>query len=169
MPAPTEMKLGITHLAASPYDGAGIAMCRQRDALSAAGYPSRLLCSGLDPRSAPQGSALCPKDRRTILQRARRRIWGRGDCQEEAERQVASALGSATEPNVFELFSTPYSRFSPQSHPWIKEADVVNFHWVASFVDYARFFASFHKPSVWTLHDQGPYLCLLYTSPSPRD
>jgi glycosyltransferase involved in cell wall biosynthesis len=60
--------------------------------------------------------------------------------------------------DAYELFSTPYSRYSPESHPLVAGADAVHLHWVSGFVDYPRFFRGVGRPCVWTLHDQAPYL-----------
>lgn len=53
-----------------------------------------------------------------------------------------------------------------------RQADVVNLHWIAEFVDYQRFFKNIQKPVVWTLHDMFPFTggchytegCTLYMS-----
>ena len=41
----------------------------------------------------------------------------------------------------------------------LKDADILNLHWVARFLDYRTFFSSFNsaKPLVWTLHDMNPF------------
>jgi len=45
--------------------------------------------------------------------------------------------------------------------PWYQcpEADLIHFHWVASFVDYEAFFRFLPRstPLVWTLHDMNPF------------
>jgi glycosyltransferase involved in cell wall biosynthesis len=47
------------------------------------------------------------------------------------------------------------------AEPWDQcpEADLIHFHWVASFVDYRAFFRLLSKstPLVWTLHDMNPF------------
>jgi glycosyltransferase involved in cell wall biosynthesis len=39
------------------------------------------------------------------------------------------------------------------SHPLVKQADVINLHWVSYLVDYPSFFKNISKPIIWTLHD----------------
>lgn len=39
-----------------------------------------------------------------------------------------------------------------------QEADIINLHWVADFLDWESFFSRNTKPIVWTLHDQNPFL-----------
>ncbi|OBX23244.1 glycosyltransferase [Bizionia algoritergicola] len=56
-----------------------------------------------------------------------------------------------------ELFSFPHSNFDIISSPLYQEADIINLHWVASFLDYESFFKKNTKPVVWTLHDMNPF------------
>lgn len=56
----------------------------------------------------------------------------------------------------YHFFSSPYSFFHPENHPWVQEADIVNLHWVAKFIDYRHFFQSKGR-YVWTLHDFQPF------------
>ncbi|MCW3086371.1 MAG: glycosyl transferase group 1 [Bacteroidetes bacterium] len=58
-----------------------------------------------------------------------------------------------------ELFSFPQSAWDISSHPLVKTADVIHFHWMANFLDYRSFslkgFAN--KKICWTLHDLNPF------------
>jgi glycosyltransferase involved in cell wall biosynthesis len=56
-----------------------------------------------------------------------------------------------------EWYSLPYSKFDITVSELYKEADIVNLHWVANFVDYKSFFEKNTKPVVWTLHDMNPF------------
>ena len=56
----------------------------------------------------------------------------------------------------YHFFSSPYSFFHPENHPWVQDADIVNLHWVAKFIDYRHFFQSGGR-YVWTLHDFQPF------------
>jgi glycosyltransferase involved in cell wall biosynthesis len=149
---------GVVHLATSPGDGAGTAALRQHEALLGAGLPSRMLCAHVAPGRTVRHGATCQVPRGTFRERLARRLLGQRDPQALAERGIASALRRSQGGDTFEIFSTPYSRFTPESHPWVAEAGIVHLHWVSSFVDYPRFFAACAKPRVWTLHDQAPYL-----------
>jgi glycosyltransferase involved in cell wall biosynthesis len=57
-----------------------------------------------------------------------------------------------------EMFSLPVSSFDLTQSPLYQEADIINLHWVANFLDWKTFFAKNTKPIVWTLHDQNPFL-----------
>lgn len=68
---------------------------------------------------------------------------------EEIEKLRAEAL---------EYFSYPKTKFDITTSSLFQEADVVNLHWVANYIDWQTFFAKNNKPLVWTLHDENPFL-----------
>ncbi|OBX21231.1 glycosyltransferase involved in cell wall biosynthesis [Gelidibacter algens] len=56
-----------------------------------------------------------------------------------------------------EMFSFPNSNFDITCSPLYQEADIINLHWVANFLDFESFFRKNTKPVVWTLHDMNPF------------
>ncbi len=62
-----------------------------------------------------------------------------------------------TRPQALELFSFPNSNIDITESPLYKEADVINLHWVANFLDFESFFQKNKKPVIWTLHDMNPF------------
>lgn len=52
-------------------------------------------------------------------------------------------------------FSRQFCDITNNQH--YQEADIINFHWVARFLDYSSFFRKNKKPIVWTLHDMEPF------------
>ncbi|WP_026753228.1 glycosyltransferase [Sediminibacter sp. Hel_I_10] len=56
-----------------------------------------------------------------------------------------------------EFFSFPNSSFDITQSEFYQEADIINLHWVANFLDYKSFFEKNTKPVVWTLHDMNPF------------
>lgn len=56
-----------------------------------------------------------------------------------------------------EMFSFPQSPLDITQSPLYKEADIINLHWVANFLDFESFFKNNSKPVVWTLHDMNPF------------
>ncbi len=60
-------------------------------------------------------------------------------------------------PAGLEMFSFPNSGIDITQSNLYKEADVINLHWVANFLDYTSFFNKNSKPVVWTLHDMNPF------------
>lgn len=55
------------------------------------------------------------------------------------------------------LFSFPGTEIDITTSPLYQEADIINLHWVAKFVDFKSFFTKNQKPVVWTLHDMNPF------------
>ncbi len=56
-----------------------------------------------------------------------------------------------------EIFNFPNSKFDIRKSVLYQEADIVNLHWVADFLDFQTFFIENNKPVVWTLHDMNPF------------
>ncbi|KXX67295.1 glycosyltransferase [Flammeovirga sp. SJP92] len=57
-----------------------------------------------------------------------------------------------------EGFSSPFSLFRVDRHPFVKQADVVVLHWTTNFLDYPSFFKNIDKPIVIYLHDMAHFL-----------
>lgn len=57
----------------------------------------------------------------------------------------------------YEVFTFPQTDYDVASHPLVKEADIINLHWVAKILDWPSFFSKIDKPIVWTLHDMNPF------------
>ena len=62
-------------------------------------------------------------------------------------------------PGGFELFSSDRVEHGGDPLAQLPGSDVVNMHWIASFVDYPAFFPAVaaRAPIVWTLHDMNPF------------
>jgi len=60
-------------------------------------------------------------------------------------------------PDGLEMFSYPFSNYNILKSDLYQNADIINLHWVAEFLDYKSFFQNNKKPVVWTLHDQNPF------------
>ncbi|WP_157686600.1 glycosyltransferase [Nonlabens sp. Hel1_33_55] len=56
-----------------------------------------------------------------------------------------------------EHFSFPTSNFDLTRNILYEEADIINLHWVAEFLNFQTFFTKNKKPLVWTLHDMNPF------------
>ncbi len=56
-------------------------------------------------------------------------------------------------------FSLPWPGEDLAAHPLVREADVINLHWVSHFVspEGVRALLALGKPVVWTLHDERPF------------
>lgn len=61
-------------------------------------------------------------------------------------------------PEGCEHFRDDRSPIGPELWDRLCEADIVNLHWVADFIDYQRFFPFAERmPLVWTMHDMNPF------------
>lgn len=60
-------------------------------------------------------------------------------------------------PTGLEMFSFPNSDYDITQSDFYNEADIINLHWVANFLDYTSFFKKNKKPVIWTLHDINPF------------
>lgn len=61
-----------------------------------------------------------------------------------------------------EIASIPFSGYDILQSPFVKQADIIHLHWVATMLDYPSFFANNGKPLVWTLHDMNPFQGLFH-------
>ncbi|MEO6903109.1 MAG: glycosyltransferase [Bacteroidia bacterium] len=55
-------------------------------------------------------------------------------------------------------FTFPITGIDVTQNDLIKNADIINLHWVSDFIDYSSFFKKINKPVVWTLHDMNPFM-----------
>lgn len=69
----------------------------------------------------------------------------------------AEELFLKNRPRDLEMFSFPQSDFDITESELYQEADIINLHWVANFIDLCSFFKKNTKPVVWTLHDMNPF------------
>ncbi len=60
-------------------------------------------------------------------------------------------------PTASDGFAFTDAPFDITRHPAYQEADIIHFHWVTDFLDYASFFKKNTKPIVWTAHDMTPF------------
>ncbi len=146
----------IIHIATTLGGGAGIGLLRYHQALRARGLDSRILVAAKAPNDLGE-VAMMHRRKEGLVRRVLRRC-GLWRPEEERVRGEIARRDSSARGAHYELFSVPFSDFCPEEHPWIREADVINLHWVAGALDWPRFFSSVTQPTVFTLHDQQPYL-----------
>lgn len=145
----------VVHVATTLAGGAGIGLERQHQALLAGGCDSRVLVSDAGSASAV---AQIPLRNAPFYERVARRLGLRAPKEIRWSRLVARADAAASVRPDYEMFTLPFSSWSPEKHPWIQAAEVINLHWTSHTLDWPRFFAAVRKPVVFTLHDQHSYL-----------
>jgi glycosyltransferase involved in cell wall biosynthesis len=60
-------------------------------------------------------------------------------------------------PKSSDGFDFPLSSYRLCNLSLVKEADIINLHWVSFFLDIPSFFKTVKKPIVWTMHDMQPF------------
>jgi glycosyltransferase involved in cell wall biosynthesis len=82
-------------------------------------------------------------------------LWRRGRQKliSIEERGITQSRRAGTD-----FFSTARSAYIGCWEEAVRNASIINLHWVAGFLDYSSFFAALptSKPLVWTLHDLNP-------------
>lgn len=145
----------IIHLATTLSGGAGIGLWRYHRALRTQGVDSRILVMDPPPGTEAEiGKVVWRKH--PLPFRLAHRLGLVRTTQERLRTRIAELdrrAGNAS----YELFSLPCSDYCAEDHPWLREAEVVNLHWIAGLLDWPRFFHRVHQPLVVTLHDQYAY------------
>lgn len=95
-------------------------------------------------------------DTPTLTKRFDQRLWRRlrrPSIEREQRHIRASRISNA------EFYSAARSVYHGISPDVLQDADVINLHWVAGFLDWPSFFEMIPpgKPLVWTLHDIAPF------------
>ena len=91
------------------------------------------------------------KRRLTIPQRIVRKLSG------PSAYELKEELSERLKLPRFDAFSNAEGMLDVLQHPVVRDADLINLHWAARFVDFKTFFERCNKPVVWTLHDMNAY------------
>lgn len=145
----------ILHVSTYDTGGAGISCIRTHQSLLRQNVDSKVLLLHKSHNKVPELHKFV-QPIPPILKRVRNRstrILKKAGLYKEKDEQVHLA----NRPSGFEFFSFPNSTFDITKSPAYQECDIVNFHWVADFLDYSSFFKNNKKKLVWTLHDMNPF------------
>jgi glycosyltransferase involved in cell wall biosynthesis len=151
-------KKKIVHVSFSRYGGAGIAAWRLHQALLKSGFNSWFLSA--DNVEVTDSTLNWVVIKETISFRIfkfiKRRIldYRRFYVSENLRKE----LSFLREDKFIEAATLPFSYFDVCSIQLIKEADIVNLHWISKIIDYDSFFKECKVPIVWTMHDMNPIL-----------
>lgn len=138
----------VVHISSGDTGGAGIAAVRLNRALNSIGVDSKLLCVH-KALNEPNIVRYQPSLFRKVLYHSHLPI---------GQNKYLKLLGNAIPDSDYEAVSFPEALYDISQSPLVKEADVVNLHWVGNILNYRKFFAHVDKPIVWTLHDMNPFL-----------
>lgn len=149
----------VLHIGFSDGGGAGLGMMNQHQALLEAGIDSKVLVahkvSSLDSVVAmkPNHSIWSSHKYIYLLEKIARRL---GICLTEYDK--IHHLIYVIRRKHLVPFSSPITQYDISEHPLVKEADIINLHFIAGFVDVESFFTKVKKPIVWTMRDENPGL-----------
>ena len=151
-----ERPLKVVHLATTDFGGAGKAAYRLHKGLQASGIDSTMLVvnrGNIDPsvRILPSGQLGglidCPEEYPANRPYAQR-IW---------EHWTALVTRYPEHSPGMEIFSDDFSEVALECSREIREADIVNLHWVAGLLNCLNApIALKGKKVVWTMHDMNP-------------
>lgn len=148
----------VLHINTLGFGGAATACIRLHQGLLKLGVESDLLMLNRGASSVERSHQFVKPPlagRKKLLNKATRVFKELGLSGKSAEARREDLLRNR--PQGYEAFSFPDTAFNLTEHPLYKQADVVNLHWVAGFVDYTSFFCGGNKKHVWTLHDMNPF------------
>lgn len=136
----------VLHICESDVGGAGIAASRLNHALQKSGIDSRMLV--INKRRTDKSVF-------KYLPSIYSRIIGHLPIpykQNKYRRFHRNAISN------YEITTYPEAVYNISNHPLVKEADIINLHWLGNMLNYRDFFPAIRKPIVWTLHDMNPFL-----------
>jgi len=128
--------------------GAARAAYRLHTGLRRLGHDSRMLVAH---KASEDPNVIAFQASRDLPSRIRRRLRSR-----YLER---SWKGIATRPEGATYFSDDRSPFGAEMIGQMPPCDVLQLHWISTWVDYGKFFRGVPRelPIVWTLHDMNPF------------
>ncbi len=138
----------VLHISTYGSGGGGIAAFRLHNTLLEAGIESKYLC--LENPPSGKNIYVAPPFRLSPAKTILRKLGFYKTKADKNYHLIKNLKGS------YELFSFPYTDYDLSKHPLVKEADIINLHWISNFLDYS-FFSNVNKKFVWTLHDMNPF------------
>lgn len=160
-------KLKILHVCTSSNGGAGIAAIRLHESLLEYGFDSKMLFL-TGNRIVKEGyyyKELKPKSNKYGLYRKLKNYIYRVCMAILPDRfKMNKQYKKGQLSTEVEIFTSPETVYAIEVHPLVKEADIIQLHWVADFLDWKNFFKKVNKPVCWYFHDMNPLLGGLHYS-----
>lgn len=141
----------VLHINKHASGGAFNAAFHQHLALLASGVDSYFLTLGELQNNIPN-HVVVPK----LFHSRIRTFLNRFDKLRTRRRQHRLWLDEVGMPHP-EIFTFPDNDYDLSKKVNEIQPDIINLHWVASFLDVRSFFRKVDRPIVWTLHDQNPF------------
>ena len=151
-------KKKIVHISFSRYGGAGIAAWRLHEALIESGYNSWFLSADTVNNTDSTLNWVVIKESLSIriLKFIKRRILQYRNFY--FKDKLRKELTFLRKDKFIEAATLPFSYFDVFQYKLVKEADIINLHWISKIIDYDSFFKYCKVPIVWTMHDMNPIL-----------
>lgn len=141
----------VVHISSSDSGGAAISCIRLHIALLESGIDSHLVTISKKRNDIPNHTVYLNSLKLSLLQRIKIRLGITLPLYQQQQSSLENKVGG------FEHFSFPETDIDLHNYELIKNADIINLHWVAGFIDYPEFFKRIKKPVVWTLHDMNAF------------
>lgn len=152
----------VLHITSSSRGGAGIAALRLHEALCqegvASGYLSANLTINFSNETVTDDFFRYKKP--SILKKIRAKFQKYFPFTQG--QKAVHQFNGIKEKLQYEMATLPFSTYQLHEHSLVREADIVNLHWIGGIVDYPSFFKKCQKPIVWTLHDMNPFQGLFH-------
>lgn len=147
----------VLHITRSVKGGAGIAAKRLHDALCENGVQSGFLSSNLTIGFNNQiiNDSFFTYRKPSLLKKVYLKVMALFFPSQY--QKAIFKLQKIEEMLECEIVSLPFGNYKLHEHPLVKEADIINLHWIGEYVDFPSFFKNCTKPIVWTLHDMNPF------------
>ena len=147
----------ILHITTSSKGGAGIAALRLHEGLCKEGVASAYLSTNKTTtfQNIEVEDSFFKYHRSGFFKRILRKI--KSIISPSQSQKLSFQLAKIDAQLSYEILSLPFSSYALEEHPLVKEADIINLHWIGKLIDYPTFFKSVDKPIVWTLHDMNPF------------
>lgn len=146
----------IVHINTFAQGGAATAALRLHDELLEFKINSTFI-SLFDNSINIKNSIMLPFAQPTFWQKIRNKLHSPVMAEHIRERLIAKYQPKC------EFLGTPLSDYRIEDIAEVKEADIINIHWVSNLINYPTFFKKLNKPIVWTIHDLSAFMgCFNY-------
>lgn len=145
----------IVHVSTNQSGGAGNAARRLHEGLRLDNIDSYFV-SALGTANSKQHLEILAKRYPRFWKRAARKLGFGLSTQDQWDRKTATMNGANVFASGIETDSTLLE------HARLRNATIINLHWVAGILPWRTFFQSAQCPVVWTLHDMNPFLGIFH-------
>jgi len=151
----------ILHIGTLDSGGAGLGMINLHLAMLERGFDSKVLVLSKSTNynsvyEAHSNINFFRPSSNKLLAKFQRALRRRGYLKTETEKIESIVRSIKAEERTF--FTSPITNYDISGNELVKEADIINLHWISDFVDIKSFFKNVKKPIVWSMRDENPGL-----------